>query len=120
LKNFELKDKKIKKYKNLDTFRLTLLFYVNLTHRKFRKIAKKAKSLTGFFEENFLYLLEGRLNCLVYRSGLISNMFDAINFVKKGCIKVNGLIIKDLNYVVTIMTIIGFKSICKGLLFLNF
>lgn len=120
LRNFELKDKKIKKYKNLDTFKLTLLFYVNITHRKFKYIAKKAKRLNGFFEENFLFLLEGRLNCLVYRSGLVLNMFDSIAFVKKGCIKVNGLIIKDLNYVVTIMTIIGFRSICKGFLFLNF
>jgi ribosomal protein S4 len=64
--------------------------------------------------------LEGRLVCLVYRSGLILNMFDAISFVKKSCIKVNGLIIKDLNYVVKVMTLIGFKSICKGFLFLNF
>jgi S4 domain len=104
----------------LDSLKITLLFYVNITHRKFQQIARKAKKLEGFFEENYLYLLEGRLVCLSYRSGLVLNMFDAISFVKKGCVKVNGLIIKNLNYVVTVMTIIGFRSICKGFLFLNF
>jgi ribosomal protein S4 len=104
----------------LDTLKLTLLFYVNITHRKFQKLARKAKKLEGFFEENYLYLLEGRLVCLSYRSGLVLNMFDAISFVKKGCVKVNGLIIKDLTYVATVMTIIGFRSICKGFLILNF
>jgi ribosomal protein S4 len=83
-------------------------------------MAVKAKKREGYFEENYLYILEGRLVCLVYRAGLILNMFDAIAFVKKGCVKVNGLIIKDLNYITTIMTIVGFKSICKGYLFINF
>jgi ribosomal protein S4 len=76
--------------------------------------------MEGFFEENYLYLLEGRLACISYRSGLVLNMFDAISFVKKGCIKINGLIIRDLTYIVRVMTIIGFRSICKGFLFLNF
>jgi ribosomal protein S4 len=83
-------------------------------------MAVNAKKRDGFFEENYLRILEGRLVCLVYRAGLILNMFDAIAFVKKGCVKVNGVVIKDLNYITTMMTIIGFKSICKGYLFLNF
>jgi ribosomal protein S4 len=83
-------------------------------------MALKAKKREGSFEENYLYLLEGRLVCLVYRSGLILNMFDAISFIKKNCVKVNGVLINNLNYVVTVMTIIGFRSICKGYLFLSF
>lgn len=120
LKKYELRQKRKKRYRNIDTLKLTLLFYVNITHRQFQKMALKAKKMDGFFEENYLYILEGRLSCLCYRSGLILNMFDAISFVKKGCVKVNGLIITNLNYIVTVMTIIGFKSICKGFLFLNF
>lgn len=120
LKDFQLRIKKKRKYKHLDTLRLTLLFYVNLKQKQFCNMARKAKKMNGFFEENFLFLLEGRIMCIVYRSGLILNMFDAISFVKNGFVKVNGVYISNINYIVPIMKIIGFRNICKGFLFLTF
>ena len=103
-----------RKYKYLSALHLTFLFYINLKHRNFQMIAKKAKKKDGFFEENYLLLLEGRLVAAVYRSSMILNLFDSINFVKGYNVTVNGLLINHINYVVPIMKIIGFRIIYKG------
>jgi ribosomal protein S4 len=106
-----------RKYKNLYSLHLTYLFYINLRHRHFQKIAKKAKKMDGFFEENYLLLLEGRLVSVVYRSAMILNLFDSINFVKNNNVTVNGFFVSYINYIVPIMKIIGFRIVYKGVLF---
>jgi ribosomal protein S4 len=109
-----------RRYRHLYTLRLTLLFYINLKLRNFQKMAKKAKKLDGYFEENFLLLLECRLPAAIYRSALITNMFDAFLFVKKRNVIVNGLIVPYINYVVPLMKIVQVEPIVKGLLICNF
>jgi hypothetical protein len=108
-----------RQYKQIKSFRLILLYYINIKHKHFKKMAIIAKKKIDSFDENFLFLLEGRLVCLVYRVGLILNMFDAIDFIKKGAVKVNNLIIYDLNYTISVMQIVGIISICKGFLILS-
>jgi len=109
-----------RKYKYLSALHLTYLFYVNMRHNHFKNLAIKAKKKDGFFEENYLLLLESRLAAVVYRSSMILNLFDSINFVKKGNVMVNGFYISYTNYVVPIMKIVGFRHILKGWLFWNF
>ena len=96
--------------------RLTLLFYINIKQRLFKKFSKKAKKKYGFYEENFLLFLECRLVSAVYRSSMILDMFDAINFVKNSNVKVNNTFISYINFVVPIMELISFRSLYKGLI----
>ena len=55
--------------------RLLYYFYIIISRRNFMKIANRAKKRKGYYIENYLGLLEGRLFMMVYRSHLISNLF---------------------------------------------
>jgi len=64
------------------SLRLVKLYYIYLTYKDLKLLAKKAQRMDGVFESNYFYLLECRLPSLIYRSGLISNMFESLLFVK--------------------------------------
>src|SRR3569832_1658150 len=51
--------------------RLLYYFYIIISRRNFMKIANRAKKRKGYYIENYLGLLEGRLFMMVYRSHLI-------------------------------------------------
>jgi ribosomal protein S4 len=55
--------------------RLLYYFYIILSKRNFMKISIRARKRKGYFIENYLGLLEGRLFMMVYRAHLISNLF---------------------------------------------
>ena len=55
--------------------RLLYNFYIIISRRNFMKIANRAKKRKGYYIENYLGLLEGRLFMMVYRCHLISNLF---------------------------------------------
>lgn len=80
-------------------------------------MSKIAKRKEGFYGENYLLLLEGRICCFIYRSSIISNMFEAIKFVKLGNVNINKIYIRFPNYLVPIMKFIGFRVLYKGRLF---
>jgi hypothetical protein len=60
---------KKKIYKQIQSLRLILLYYVNITHKDFKKMAIRAKKKIDSFDENFLFLLEGRLVCIYIELG---------------------------------------------------
>jgi CRISPR/Cas system-associated endoribonuclease Cas2 len=68
----------------LITLRVIKLFYVMYSYRQLKQIAKKAKSQFGVFEQNYLYIMECKLPSYIYRTSLISNLFESIKFVKGG------------------------------------
>ncbi|HAX73246.1 MAG TPA: 30S ribosomal protein S4 [Firmicutes bacterium] len=61
-----------------------------ITERQFRRIYDNAGKMQGKHGENFLYLLESRLDNLVYRLGLANTRRQARQLVNHGHITVDG------------------------------
>lgn len=65
-------------------------FMYGLNEKQFRKTFEEAGKLKGVHGENFLRLLESRLDNLVYRIGFASTRKGARQLVNHGHITVNG------------------------------
>jgi len=113
----DYKRKKRKFVKQILTISLIQLFYLVLRQDHFRKIAIKAKKKDGFYERNYIWLLEGRIVSVIYRLNFISNMFESIIFVKLGLIYINKTRIFHINYLVPLMMFIRFHPLIKGTIF---
>lgn len=66
-------------------------FMYGLNEKQFRRLFDKASKLKGVHGENFLKLLESRLDNLVYRMGLANTRRAARQIVNHGHIRVNGV-----------------------------
>ncbi len=66
-------------------------FMYGLNEKQFRRLFDKASKLKGVHGENFLKLLESRLDNLVYRMGLANTRRAARQIVNHGHIMVNGV-----------------------------
>src|SRR5437868_7110255 len=62
--------------------RLLYNFYLIISRRNFMKISIREKKRKGYYIENYLGLLEGRLFMMVYRCHLVSNLFIIRYIVK--------------------------------------
>jgi len=65
-------------------------FMYGLNEKQFHKLFEKAQKMHGIAGENFLMLLESRLDNLVYRMGLANTRRGARQIVNHGHILVNG------------------------------
>ena len=65
-------------------------FTYGITEKQFKRIFKDATKLPGKAGENFLYLLESRLDSLVYRAGFASTRRQARQLVNHRHIVVDG------------------------------
>ena len=65
-------------------------FMYGLNEKQFHKLFEKAQKMHGIAGENFLILLESRLDNLVYRMGLANTRRGARQIVNHGHILVNG------------------------------
>ncbi len=65
-------------------------FYYGITEKQLKIIFKKAIHRKGNVAENFIGLLESRLDSVVYRSGFASSIFAAKQLVSHGHVQVNG------------------------------
>lgn len=66
-------------------------FMYGLNERQFKKTFKEAEKMKGMHGENFLKLLESRLDNVVYRLGLSTTRRGARQVVNHGHITVNGI-----------------------------
>ena len=66
-------------------------FMYGLNEKQFRRTFEKASKMQGIAGENFLKLLESRLDNLVYRMGLATTRRGARQIVNHGHILVNGV-----------------------------
>lgn len=90
------------------SLRLVRLFFLTLTYRQFRKMANKAAAKDGNFESNYCTALEGRLVSMVYRSNLLYNMFEILQFVKRENVLVNNVLVNYVNASVKVGTFMNF------------
>lgn len=88
-------------------------FMYGLTERQFRKTFDEAAKLKGIHGEDFLKLLESRLDNLVYRLGFATTRRGARQLVNHGHITVNGKKVDIPSYRVKVGSTIALKENSK-------
>ena len=90
-------------------------FTYGMSEKQFRKLFDLSKKLKGIHGENFLKLLESRLDNLVYRLGLAATRRQARQLVNHGHITVNGQKVDIPSYLAKPKSIIGVKEASRKL-----
>ena len=65
-------------------------YYGNMNERQFRNVYRKALQKRGNTTENFIGLLERRLDTVIYRAKFAITVFTARQLINHGHVKVNG------------------------------
>ena len=65
-------------------------YYGYITEKQFHNLFVKATKIKGDTSQNFVQLLERRLDAVVYRMKFVSTIFSARQFVSHGHVLVNG------------------------------
>lgn len=86
-----------------------------LGEKQFRNLFDKASNMKGIAGENFMALLESRLDNLVYRLGFSNSRAGARQLVSHGHITVNGKKLNIPSYIVNTGEIIGLREKSRGL-----
>jgi small subunit ribosomal protein S4 len=86
-----------------------------LSEKQFRNLFDKASKLKGISGENFMILLESRLDNLVYRLGLSNSRAGARQLVAHGHVTVNGKKVDIASYTVSTGDVIALRERSKGL-----
>lgn len=92
-----------------------LRFMYGLNERQFRRVFNDAGKMKGVHGENFMVLLEARLDNLVYRLGLARTRRQARQLVNHGHITVNGSRVDIPSYRVSIGEVIGVREKSRNL-----
>ncbi|QVK19481.1 30S ribosomal protein S4 [Mycoplasmatota bacterium] len=92
-----------------------LRFMYGLNERQFRNLFDKANKMQGIHGENFMFLLESRLDNLVYRLGLARTRRQARQLVGHGHIIVDGKPVNIPSYLVKPGQVISLKEKSRGL-----
>ena len=85
-------------------------FMYGLNEKQFHKLFDKASKMSGIAGENFLKLLESRLDNIVYRLGLARTRRAARQVVNHGHIAVNGKKVDIPSYQVKVGDVIAVKE----------
>lgn len=86
-----------------------------LNEKQFRNLFDKAAKMQGISGENFMFLLESRLDNLVYRLGLSNSRAGARQLVAHGHVTVNGKKVDIASYLVTPGDVIGLRERSRNL-----
>ncbi|WP_027964241.1 30S ribosomal protein S4 [Halalkalibacillus halophilus] len=92
-----------------------LRFMFGLTERQFRRMFDDAGNMKGVHGENFMILLESRLDNLVYRAGLARTRRQARQLVGHGHITVDGGRVDIPSYRVAPGQVIGVREKSQNL-----
>jgi len=91
-------------------------YYGNMNERQFRNVFRKAFQKRGNTTENFIGLLERRLDTVIYRAKFAPTVFSARQLINHGHIKVNGKKVNIPSCLVTEKDSIELKDKSKELL----
>jgi small subunit ribosomal protein S4 len=86
-----------------------------LNEKQFRNLFDKASKLQGMTGENFMILLESRLDNLIYRLGMANSRAGARQLVAHGHILVNGKKVDIPSYLVSTNDVLGLRERSKSL-----
>ena len=84
-----------------------------MNERQFRNVYRKALKKKGNTTENFIGLLERRLDTVIYRAKFALTVFSARQLINHGHIKVNGKKVKISSFLVTEKDTIEIKNKSK-------
>ena len=96
-----------------------LRFMYGLSEKQFKRLVDESGKMKGVHGENLLFLLESRLDNLVYRSGFAKTRRAARQLVNHGHITVNGNKVDIPSYRVKINDVIGLRENAKDLKIVN-
>jgi len=91
-------------------------YYGNMNERQFRNVYRKALQKKGNTTENFIGLLERRLDTVIYRAKFAITVFSARQLINHGHVRVNGKKVNISSYLVTGKDTIEIKDKSKNLL----
>lgn len=86
-----------------------------LSEKQFHNLFKKAAKMKGIHGENFMFLLESRLDNLVYRLGFANSRAGARQLVAHGHITVNGKKVDIPSYLVQPGDVISLRERSRNL-----
>lgn len=86
-----------------------------LGEKQFKTLFNKAQKMQGIAGENFMFLLESRLDNLVYRLGFANSRAGARQLVSHGHITVNGKKVNIASYMLNTGDVIGLRERSRGL-----
>lgn len=86
-----------------------------LNETQFRNLFDRASAMKGKAGENFMFLLESRLDNLVYRLGWSNSRPGARQLVSHGHVTVNGKKVNIASYTVQPGDVIGLRERSRGL-----
>lgn len=87
----------------------------SLGEKQFRTLFNRASKLPGIAGENFMFLLESRLDNLVYQLGLSNSRAGARQLVAHGHVTVNGKKVDIPSFIVTPGGVIGLRERSRSL-----
>ncbi len=90
-------------------------FTYGLNEKQFRNLFNKAEKMQGKHGENFLFLLESRLDNLVYRAGYATTRRQARQLVNHGHVTLDGKKVDIPSYIVKPGQTIALKASSKNL-----
>ena len=111
--------KKVSEYGLQQQEKQKLRFAYGVGEKQFRRTFDRAGKMAGKQGENFIFLLESRLDNLVYRMGLAATRRQARQLVNHGHIQVNGSRVDIPSYQVTPGQVIGVQEKSKGLVIIK-
>ncbi|OUM96463.1 MAG: 30S ribosomal protein S4 [Thermobacillus sp. ZCTH02-B1] len=92
-----------------------LRFMYGLSERQFRNLFERASKMKGIVGENFMILLESRLDNLVYRLGFATSRPAARQLVAHGHVTVNGRKVDIPSYTVQPGDVISLRERSRNL-----
>ena len=90
-------------------------FMYQLSEKQFKKLVTESGKMKGVHGENLLFLLESRLDNLVYRAGFSTTRRGARQLVNHGHVTVNGKKVDIPSYRVKIGDVVSLKEDDKNL-----
>jgi len=90
-------------------------YYGNISEKQFRNTFALAYKMKGDVSENFIALLESRLDTVVYRANFVPTVFAARQFVSHKHITVNGKSVNIPSYKLKVGDIVQVRDKSKNL-----
>ncbi len=84
--------------------------YGNISERQFFNTFQEAGRMKGDSSENFVALLESRLDSVVYRANFVATVFAARQFVSHKHVTVNGKVVNIASYRVKVGDVIQVRE----------
>ncbi|MBQ6495505.1 MAG: 30S ribosomal protein S4 [Bacilli bacterium] len=94
-------------------------FMYQISEKQFKKLVEESGKMKGVHGENLLFLLESRLDNIVYRAGFATTRRGARQLVNHGHVTVNGKKVDIPSYRVKINDVVSLKEDDKNLKVIN-